>query len=266
MKASKTEKLQAIARALDVLSTLRKQCPWDREQTPQSLRANTIEEVFELSEAILSGDAYQESKELGDVLLHVLFYCDLAEERGDFDIADVCNRLCDKLIYRHPHIYGDRDARTAQEVEKNWERIKQKEKDGNKRVLSGVPRSLPSMVKAYRIQDKARAVGFDWQNREEVWNKVKEEIGEVEAELCKDPMLDSERKEEEIGDLLFSLINAARLYGVNPDNALEKTCHKFIHRFEYIEDEARKMNRPIADLSLEEMDHLWEEAKKNPIA
>lgn len=262
MNASKPEKLQALGRLCDVLSTLRTQCPWDKEQTTQSLRSNTIEEVFELSDAILDGDVGAQCKELGDVLLHVFFYARIAEEDGTFDLADVCNRLCEKLIYRHPHVYGDRCIDNAQDVEKSWERIKQKEKDGNKRVLGGVPRSLPSMIKAYRIQDKARSVGFDWQKREDVWAKLKEEILEVEAEMCSSDSLANTHLEEEIGDLLFSMINVARLYGVNPDNALEKTCKKFTTRFEYIEDEARKNQRTIAELSFEEMDRLWDEAKQ----
>lgn len=257
-----TEKIEAIARVLDVLITLRTNCPWDMEQTMESLRANTIEEVYELSDAILQQDVLNQKKELGDVLLHVLFYARIAEEKGFFDLSEVCNKLCDKLIYRHPHVYGTVEANSASTVEKNWERIKQKEKDGNKSVLSGVPSSLPSVVKAFRIQDKARAVGFDWQNKEDVWEKVKEEIAELEREMCSSSPKNKERVEEEFGDLFFSLVNAARLYGVNPDNALERTNTKFISRFNYIETKAKEKAKNISELSLSELDEWWDEAKK----
>ncbi len=259
---STTDKIEAIARILDVLYTLRTHCPWDKEQTMESLRANTIEEVYELSDAILAQDISNLSKELGDVLLHVLFYARIAEEKGYFDLSDVCNRLCNKLIYRHPHIYGTTVADNALEVEQSWERIKQKEKDGNKTVLSGVPVSLPSVVKAYRIQDKARAVGFDWNRREDVWQKVKEEIAELEVELNAGS-LSEQRIEEEFGDLFFSLINAARLYGVNPDNALELTNKKFITRFNYVEQQALAQGKAVAEYSIGELDFWWNEAKKN---
>lgn len=255
MTHSKDERLEAFSRLLDVLDNLRTHCPWDRKQTNESLRANTIEEVYELSEALEQGDTNAISKELGDVLLHVLFYARIGDEQGDFDIVDVCN----KLIFRHPHIYATEQVEDAGQVVQLWEQVKQKEKDGNKSVLSGVPSALPALIKAYRIQDKARAVGFDWQEREEVWAKVREELQEVEQEMTSGSADDLEA---EIGDLLFSIVNAARLYGVNPDNALERTNRKFIDRFEYIERTAKTRGQSITDLSLEEMETLWQEAKK----
>ena len=239
---TREEKLEAFGRLLDVLDTLRVKCPWDKKQTNESLRANTIEEVFELCDAIVNDDKKNICKELGDVIMHVCFYALMGSETGDFDIADVCNAEADKLIFRHPHVYPPKEtletskfaeADTSEQVLQNWEQIKLKEKDGNKRVLSGVPTALPSLIKAYRIQDKARNVGFDWEKREDVWNKVREELGELEAEMNKD---DKENSEKEFGDFLFSLINAARIYGINPDNALENTNIKFINRFNYIED------------------------------
>lgn len=279
---TKDEKMAAFGRLLDVLDTLREKCPWDRKQTNESLRPNTIEETYELCDALMKDDQPNICKELGDVLLHVCFYAKIGSERGGFDIADVCDKLVDKLIFRHPHVYhpsqvgapdpkplpygengetggGMSDASTAQQVIENWEQIKLKEKDGNKSVLSGVPEALPSLIKAYRIQDKARNVGFDWQDRGDVWAKVREEIGELETELRRD---DKERSLEEFGDFLFSVINAGRLYHLNPDTALEKTNRKFISRFNYIEAHSIKMGKPLKDMTLGEMDALWNEAKE----
>ena len=257
--STREEKLAAFGRLLDVMDTLREKCPWDRKQTYESLRPNTIEETFELGDALIKHDTKEICKELGDVLLHVVFYAKIGSEEGQFDIADVCNKLCDKLIFRHPHVYGEAEAQSAGEVSQLWEQVKQKEKDGNKTVLSGVPDSLPSLIKAYRIQDKARNVGFDWQNREDVWDKVHEEVDELRAELEKD---DKENSTNEFGDLLFSLINASRLYGINPDNALERTNRKFISRFSYVEQRAKEQGRELKDMTLEEMDRLWNEAKQ----
>ena len=243
--------LKAFERLLDIMDELREKCPWDRKQTMESLRPNTIEEVYELSDAIMADDMHNVAKELGDVLLHVVFYSKIGDEKGSFDIADVCNLLCDKLVYRHPHVFGDTAVKNVEDVLKNWEQLKQTEKDGNKTVLSGVPSSLPSLIKAYRMQDKARAVGFDWENREEVWAKVKEEISEFEENPS----------EDELGDIIFSLVNAARLYDLNPDTALEKTNGKFRRRFGYVEEKAKEQGRNIKELTLEEMDALWNEAK-----
>ncbi|MBQ9178204.1 MAG: nucleoside triphosphate pyrophosphohydrolase [Prevotella sp.] len=265
---TREEKIEAFGRLLDVLDTLRVKCPWDKKQTNESLRANTIEEVFELCDAIVNDDKKNICKELGDVIMHVCFYALMGSETGDFDIADVCNAEADKLIFRHPHVYPPKEtletskfteADTSEQVLQNWEQIKLKEKDGNKRVLSGVPTALPSLIKAYRIQDQARNVGFDWEKREDVWNKVREELGELEAEMNKD---DKENSEKEFGDFLFSLINAARIYGINPDNALENTNRKFINRFNYIEDHSIKIGKPLTEMTLNEMDKLWDEAKK----
>ena len=225
---SKEEILDAFGRFLDVLDELRVKCPWDRKQTNSSLRPNTIEECFELSDALVADDTQNICKELGDVLLHVAFYAKIAQEKQQFDMKDVCDRLCDKLIYRHPHVFGDAVAETAGEVCKNWEQLKMTEKDGNKTVLSGVPASMPSLIKAYRMQEKAANVGFDWEKKEDVWAKVKEEIAEVEHEMEQGNVADMEK---EFGDLLFSLVNASRLYGINPDNALELTNDKFRRRF-----------------------------------
>ena len=295
MKHTKEEKLKAFGRLLDVQERLRKECPWDRKQTYESLRPNTIEEVFELADALMKDDREEISKELGDVMEHVVLYSIMGEETSDFDIADVCNHQSDKLMFRHdfidwrntdttgtePQWYvtdtnlminnkgqvvykddvdenNDPIPTTATEVESSWEKRKQKERDGNKTVLSGVPDALPSMIKAYRIQDKARNVGFDWEKKEEVWDKVREELGEFEAELSKG---DKENSTRELGDFIFSIINAARLYHLNPDNALESTNRKFISRFTYIEKQAKKQGREIADLTLAEMDKLWNEAK-----
>jgi len=255
---TREEKLEAFGRLLDVLDRLRKECPWDRKQTNESLRPNTIEETFELADALLKNDKENICEELGDVLMHMIFYSKIGEEKEDFDIADVCNREADKLIFRHPHIYGDSTAETSDDVLKNWEQIKLKENGGKKRVLSGVPDSLPSLIKAYRVQDKARNVGFDWADRKDVWKKVHEELNELEAELERE---DKDCSTRELGDFLFSVINAARLYKLNPDNALEYTNQKFIRRFNYIEEHSIRAGKPLTEMSLEEMDKLWEEAK-----
>ena len=300
---TKEEKLAAFSRLLDVQDRLRLQCPWDKKQTFESLRPNTIEETFELCDALMKRDYKDIKKELGDVLEHVMFYSIIGREDGEFDICDVCNQEADKLMFRHPFINwkeegiwtvsnpdmfindegqvvykesdaGNREARTASSeetlalgaskpktatsVEKTWEQIKQQEKDGNERVLSGVPNSLPSLIKAYRIQDKARNVGFDWKEKEDVWEKVQEELEELKVELAKG---DKENSTQELGDFLFSVINAARLYKLNPDNALEKTNQKFIRRFNYVEDHSLKQGKNLKDMSLEEMDKLWDEAK-----
>ena len=256
---TRQEQMEAFGRLLDILDELRVKCPWDRKQTNESLRPNTIEEVYELCDALMKNDQKNICKELGDVLLHVVFYAKIGSENGAFDIKDVCDKLCDKLIFRHPHVFGEVKADTAEQVSKNWEQIKLKEKDGNKSVLSGVPEALPSLIKAYRIQDKVRNVGFDWEQREQVWQKVKEEIGEFEAEVAD---MDKEKAEAEFGDVLFSLINAARLYKINPDNALERTNHKFIRRFNYLEEHTLKQGRKLQDMTLAEMDEIWNEAKQ----
>lgn len=300
---TKEEKLAAFSRLLDVQDRLRLQCPWDKKQTFESLRPNTIEETFELCDALMKRDYKDIKKELGDVLEHVMFYSIIGREDGEFDICDVCNQEADKLMFRHPFInwkeegnwtvsnpdmyindegqvvYKESDAgngeagtasseetlalgaskpKTATSVEKTWEQIKQQEKDGNERVLSGVPNSLPSLIKAYRIQDKARNVGFDWNEKEDVWDKVQEELEELKVELAKG---DKENSTQELGDFIFSVINAARLYKLNPDNALEKTNQKFIRRFNYVEDHSLKQGKNLKDMSLEEMDKLWNEAK-----
>ncbi len=257
---TREEKLEAFGRLLDVLDELREKCPWDRKQTNESLRPNTIEETYELCDALMREDEKEICKELGDVLLHVCFYAKIGSEKGDFDVADVCNKLCDKLIFRHPHVYGDAVAESAGAVVENWEKIKQKEKDGNKTVLSGVPNALPSLIKAYRIQDKVRNVGFDWEKREDVWDKVYEELEELRTELDRG---DREKSTDEFGDFLFSLINAARLYHINPDNALERTNQKFIRRFSYVEAKSKAQGKLLQDMTLSEMDALWNEAKKN---
>lgn len=256
---SKEDILEAFGRFLDVLDELRVKCPWDRKQTNESLRPNTIEEVYELSDAIVANDTKNICKELGDVLLHVAFYSKIASEKSEFDFKDVCDRLCDKLIYRHPHVFGEAKAETAGEVSKNWEQLKMGEKDGNKSLLSGVPSSLPSLIKAFRMQEKAANVGFDWPVREDVWNKVYEEVDELRAEFEKG---DKVKAEKEFGDFLFSIVNAARLYGVNPDTALELTNNKFRGRFGYIEQQAKSKGVNLKDMSLEQMDALWNEAKK----
>lgn len=270
---TREEKLEAFGRLLDVLDRLRKECPWDRKQTNESLRPNTIEETFELCDALMKDDAKDICKELGDVIMHVMFYAKIGEEEGKFDIADVCEKEADKLIFRHPHVYGEAEslkhsplihAEAGKELDtgqvlENWEQIKLREKDGNKSVLSGVPDALPSLIKAYRIQDKARNVGFDWQDRQDVWDKVREELGELEEELKND---DGDKATRELGDFLFSVINAARLYHLNPDNALEHTNRKFIRRFNYIEEHSIKAGKPLTEMTLGEMDRLWNEAKE----
>ena len=284
-KHTREEQMKAFGRYLDVLDALRENCPWDRKQTNESLRPNTIEETYELCDALMRNDQPEICKELGDVLLHICFYAKIADENGEFDIADVCNKSADKLIFRHPHVYhpsqvgaehpkplpyvpesgetrecgSEGNQISVEQVLDNWEQIKQKEKDGNKTVLSGVPASLPSLIKAYRIQDKARHVGFDWEEKEDVWKKVREELDELEAELRKE---DKDASTKELGDFLFSVINAARLYKLNPDNALEMTNQKFIRRFGYVEQHSMKMGKPLTAMTLEEMDKLWDEAKK----
>lgn len=255
---TRQQKLEAFGRLLDIMDELREKCPWDNAQTNESLRANTIEETYELAEAIINNSNDEIKKELGDLLLHVVFYAKIGEEKQAFDIADVCHAICDKLIFRHPHVFGDVHADSASSVEKSWEQIKLKEKGGNGTVLEGVPPSLPSLVKAYRIQDKARNAGFDWNKRHDVWDKVKEEIGELETEI---ENLDRERTEQEFGDVLFSLINAARLYQVNPDNALERTNQKFIYRFNYMERKVKQQGRSLKEMTLDEMEQIWQEAK-----
>lgn len=256
---TREEKMEAFGRFLDILDELREKCPWDRKQTNESLRPNTIEEAYELCDAIVKNDKEEICKELGDVLLHVGFYAKIGSETGDFDIKDVCDKLCDKLIFRHPHIFGDTQAETTEQVLQNWELLKQKEKGGNKTVLSGVPAALPTLIKAYRIQDKARHVGFDWDEKEQVWDKVREEFTELQEEINQ---LDQEKAESEFGDLFFSLINAARLYGINPDNALERTNQKFIRRFNYVEEQALNAGKSLNEMTLEEMDVFWNEAKR----
>lgn len=294
---TRDEQMAAFGRVLDVLDTLREKCPWDKKQTNESLRPNTIEEVYELCDALLASDEQNICKELGDVLLHVCFYARIGSEKGQFDIADVCDKLVDKLIFRHPHVYhpsqvgapepkplpygedsgeasttdakaaeaspntteGFRNATTSGEVVKNWEQIKLREKDGNKSVLAGVPQHLPSIIKAYRIQDKARNVGFDWQQPADVWQKVSEEISELRTELERG---DKERSTRELGDVIFSIVNAARLYHLNPDTALCLTNEKFIRRFNYIEQHSIRQGRPLSEMTLEEMDTLWNEAKQ----
>ena len=258
MSHTRQEKIEALGRVIDVLEELRAKCPWDKVQTNQSLRANTIEEVYELADALLVEDNANIKKELGDVLLHVLFYSKIGEEKEAFDIVDVADSLNAKLIYRHPHVFGEVKADTPHQVELNWEQIKLKEKDGNKSVLAGVPASLPPLIKAYRVQEKAANVGFDWEEPSQVWDKVKEEISEFEKELADGTERD---RQAEFGDLLFSLVNAARLYNIHPDSALELTNKKFINRFNYIEQQARNQGRRLADMTLAEMEQLWQEAK-----
>lgn len=255
---TKEEKMEAFGRFLDVLDELREKCPWDRKQTNDSLRPNTIEETYELCDALARDNQQEICKELGDVLLHIGFYAKIGSEKNEFDIKDVCDKLCEKLIFRHPHVFGEVKVGNASEVEDNWEQLKLKEKDGNKRVLSGVPSALPALIKAYRIQDKARHIGFDWEEKEQVWDKVREEFSELEAEIKN---LDKENTEKEFGDLFFSLINAARKYDINPEVALELTNQKFIRRFNYLEDHTLKQGKQLKEMSLEEMDKIWDEAK-----
>ncbi len=255
---TRQEKIEALGRVIDVLERLRVDCPWDRKQTNLSLRANTIEEVYELADALMADDSPNIRKELGDVLLHVLFYSKIGEEKGDFDIVDVCDALNTKLIYRHPHVFGTVEANDAETVLKNWENLKLTEKGGNKTVLSGVPSSLPALIKACRVQEKAANVGFDWEERHQVWEKVREEINEfADAAANKS----AEEAEAEMGDLFFSLVNAARLYDINPENALERTNRKFISRFNHVEARAKEMGKALRDMTLAEMDELWNEAK-----
>ncbi len=256
---TKQEKLEAFSRLLDVMAELREKCPWDKKQTFESLRCNTIEEVYELTEAIANSDKKNIKKELGDVLLHIVFYAQMGSETNDFDIKDVCDGLVEKLIYRHPHIYGDTKAEDSEAVKQNWEQLKIKEKDGNKSVLSGIPSALPALIKANRIQDKARNIGFDWEERTQVWDKVQEEIGELQTEI---DTMNTDQTEAEFGDLFFSLINAARLYNVNPENALERTNKKFIRRFNYLEEKTIKQGKDLRQMTLAEMDAIWDEAKQ----
>lgn len=259
MSHNKQEKLEAFGNMLDVLDTLREKCPWDAKQTNESLRPNSIEEMLELADALIRDDVQDIKKELGDVLLHVLFYSKIADEQKRFDIADVCDALRKKLIFRHPHIYGTTQVDGADDVTKNWEELKLKEKGGNKTVLSGVPATLPALIKAFRVQEKTSNVGFDWDNPADVWAKVKEEIAEVETEISNGNSVDMEK---EFGDLLFSLVNVARVYGINPENALEKTNQKFISRFNYVEEKSTEQGKKLKEMTLAEMDILWEEAKK----
>ncbi|MGX9984865.1 nucleoside triphosphate pyrophosphohydrolase [Soonwooa purpurea] len=250
---TKQEKMEAFGRLLDIMDDLREKCPWDKKQTFETLRHLTLEETYELSDALLTEDLQEIKKELGDVLLHLVFYSKIGSEKNSFDIADVINALNDKLIFRHPHIYGDTIAEDEETVKQNWEKLKLKE--GNKSILSGVPKSMPSLIKAYRIQDKVKGIGFEFDSADDAWLKVEEELGEFHAETKLD------KKEKELGDVFFSLINYARISGLNPDTALEKTNHKFISRFQKMEDLAREKNLVLADLNLTEMDQLWEEAK-----
>lgn len=259
MGHTREEKLEALGRVLDTLDILRVKCPWDAKQTNESLRSNTVEEVYELCDALIDDDSPNIRKELGDILLHIFFYSKIGDEKGLFDIADVADALNEKLIFRHPHVFGNVHADNAHEVEQNWEQIKLKEKGGNRSVLAGVPRALPALIKAQRIQEKAANAGFDWEERAQVWDKVKEEISEVDAEAIAG---NTEALESEFGDLFFSLVNAARLYGITPENALEKTNKKFIRRFSYIETETTKAGKTLNELTLAEMDKLWNEAKK----
>ena len=284
--ATRQQQLEAFDRLLTVMDNLREHCPWDRKQTFDSLRENTIEETYELSSAITHHNMNEIKKELGDVLLHIVFYAKMGSETGDFDIADVCNALCDKLIFRHPHVYGAAEAAkygnisipdaanmSPEEVKKLWEQVKQKEKDGNTTILSGVHEALPSLIKAYRVGEKAANSGFDWNQPADVWDKVKEELAEFEAEIRRNAhALESENPEEkkqvradmegEFGDLLFSLVNAARLYHIHPDNALERTNQKFISRFTYLEQEVKKQGRSLSEMTLDEMEAIWQESKK----
>jgi len=252
----------AFERLLNILATLRTECPWDKKQTMQSLRHLSIEELYELTDAILENDLDEIKKELGDLMMHLVFYAKIAEEQGAFSITDVLNTVCDKLVHRHPHIYGDTSVANEEDVKRNWEQIKLKE--GHASVLSGVPKSLPALVKAYRIQDKVKGVGFDWENKKQVWEKVEEELNEFKNEfnIADNQLIDKEKAEEEFGDLLFSLINYARFLNLNPDAALEKTNKKFIKRFTYLEEQAKAAGRNLQDMSLAEMDVYWNEAKK----
>lgn len=255
---TRSQQLSAIEALLDTLDILRVQCPWDAKQTNESLRANTIEETYELADALLSGNNEEIKKELGDVLLHVLFYSKIGSEKNAFDIADVAEALNKKLIYRHPHIFGDVHVENTHDVEQNWEQLKLKEKGGNKTILGGVPRSLPPLIKAYRIQEKAANAGFDWEKPEDVWAKVQEELNEIQQAIASGNQAEIEA---EIGDFLFSVVNAARLYKVTPENALERTNRKFISRFNYIESEAKRQGLELRQMTLAQMDELWNAAK-----
>ena len=278
---NKDKKLKSFEKALEVMDRLREECPWKRAQTNESLRPMTLEEVYELSDAVLKKEEDNLKKELGDVFLHIMFYSRIAEEEGRFDIADVMDKLCEKMIYRHPHVFSDTKAADAEEVSTNWEMLKAKEKGGNRRILSGIPDSMPTVLKAYSMQDKARGVGFDWERPSQVWEKVKEEQSEFQAELesmaveeglddtvpagytmTPTPGSARDRAEEELGDFLFSVVNAARLYGLNPDTALNRACDKFRRRFTYLEEQTIRKGRNLHDMTLAEMDEIWDEAKK----
>lgn len=251
---------ESFKQLLEIMNELREKCPWDKVQTLESLRTLTIEETYELADAIVENDLQEIKKELGDLLLHIVFYAKIGQEKGAFDISDVINNLNEKLIYRHPHIFGNTEVKDETEVLENWEKLKLKEKDGNKSVLEGVPKTLPALIKAYRIQDKVRGVGFDWDERDQVWDKVAEELDELKVELKADP--GSKEAEQEFGDLFFSMINAARLYGINPENALERTNLKFIKRFSYLEEKTLKQGIDLKEMPLEEMEKIWQEAKQ----
>jgi MazG family protein len=258
MKTRK-EQTASFERLLDIMDELREKCPWDQKQTFESLRKLTIEEVYELGDAILRSDLSEIKKELGDVLLHIVFYAKIGAEQNSFDIGDVINNLIEKLIYRHPHVFGETKVQNAREVEENWEALKLKEKDRGKRVLEGVPASLPALVKANRIQEKARGMGFDWEEKEQVWDKVKEELEEFELEVRAN---DQQNMESELGDLIFSIVNAARLYDIDPESALERTNQKFIRRFNHLEEQTLLKGKSLHTMSLKEMDFYWDEAKK----
>jgi MazG family protein len=260
---NRKEKLAAFDRLLTIMDELRENCPWDMKQTLESIRHLTIEETYELSDAIIEGDMVEIKKELGDLMLHNVFYSRIASETNHFDVADVLNSVCDKLVERHPHIYGDVKVENEKDVKENWEKIKLKEKGGNKSVLGGVPKSLPALVKAMRIQEKARGVGFDWDEKQQVWEKVEEELEEFKAEfnIEKEEKFDNKRAQEEFGDLLFSLINYARFVDINPEEALERTNKKFIKRFQYLESESKKDGKNMGEMTLDEMDKYWNEAK-----
>lgn len=255
--SSKEQKLQAFGRLLDIMDDLREKCPWDKKQTLETLRYLTIEETYELGDAILDNDLQEIKKELGDLLLHIVFYAKIGSETNDFDIADVCNEICEKLIHRHPHIYGDVEVKDEEEVKQNWEKLKLKE--GKKSVLEGVPKSLPALVKASRIQDKVKGVGFDWEEPHQVWDKVQEELEELQVEVKEG---NQKRIESEFGDVLFSMINYARFLNVNPEDALERTNKKFIKRFQYLESKATGLGKSLSDMTLAEMDVFWNEAKR----
>ena len=258
---TKEEKLNAFSRLLDVMDSLRERCPWNAAQTMDTIRPMTEEEVYELSDAIIRKDMPDVAKEIGDLLYHMVFYARIAQESGDFDIADSLDRICDKMVFRHPHVFGPASEKklTAKDIADNWELVKAREKDGNKTIMSGIPDAMPAVLKALSMQEKARGCGFDWEKKEDVWDKVREELGELEAELKRE---DAERSAKELGDFLFSVINAARLYHINPDNALEETNQKFIRRFNYVERKAKEAGKSLKDMTLGEMDALWDEAKR----